>query len=159
MDFQRLAQAEYSAFHGFMTAYYREGEDKETPQAEIDTFIQYLFDKIATEEIHGALAYTDLQLMGVVLWMNDTSDSSFSQMPGYGTILEMGVLPAYRKMGYGRQIAVYAEQQMIKDKVKGYYLCAYGPSQQFWESCGYVATGKLAFNGLPLYEKPLSQLL
>ena len=145
-----LEQEHYGAFHSLMTAYYREGEDVQTPQEELDAFIGMLFDLCMKGTIGGAVAM-DGEAAGFVLYGFDTEGFPFSNKPGYGTILEIGLLPAARLAGAGRALAEYAERELACER---YYVCAYGPAERFWEKCRYRDTGVIAKNGLKIFEKP-----
>lgn len=149
MKYVPIIKTDYALFHQLLNRYYREGEDAETPQEEIDSFIQYLFDLCVREKISGCIAYENVPV-GFVLWNIDTPDGVFSNKPGYGTILEIGITHDHRGQGLGRQLAAYAESQM---EVTGCYVCAYGPAERFWEKCGYLDSGEIAQNGLKLYVK------
>lgn len=153
MKYIPIDETEYALFHELLNAYYRDGEDADTPQTEIDGFIQLLFDLCTRERISGCIAWEDAP-MGFVLWNIDTPDGVFSNKPGYGTILEIGVSQAYRGRGIGGQLAAYAESQMA---VEEYYVCAYGPAERFWQKCGYHDSGEIAENGLKLFVKTVSE--
>ena len=45
MDYIEICENDYNAFHQLLSTYYREGEDADTPQEEIDTFIRFMFEK------------------------------------------------------------------------------------------------------------------
>ncbi len=150
MIFLPITQDRYDLFHSLLTEYYLEGEDAQTPQEELDAFIELLFDLCQKNTISGRIAFAG-SAVGFVLWGIDTVDFPFSNKPGYGTILEIGVIPSMRGDGLGRQLAQYAEEAMACEK---YYVCAYGPAERFWEKCHYRATGELAENGLKILQKP-----
>jgi ribosomal protein S18 acetylase RimI-like enzyme len=76
-------------------------------------------------------------------------------MPGFGTILEIGLIPSYRASGLGRNLVTYIENSLQKNKIAQCYVSAYGPAQKFWESCGYVENGSKASNGLPIMIKTI----
>ena len=88
--------------------------------------------------------------IGFVLWARDTEALPFSEISGAGTILEIGVIPAYRSSGLGSQIVLHAEKQIVSRGVTLCYVSAYGPAQEFWAKCGYVFNGSTASNGLPI---------
>ena len=88
--------------------------------------------------------------MGFVLWNVDSEDSPFSQKPGFGTILEIGVRKNVRRAGIGRKLVNLAEDLMRTDR---FYVCAYGPAQMFWSRLGYEFSGETAENGLPIMVK------
>ena len=85
----------YGDFHRLLTDYYRDGADAETPQETLDEFIEMLFGLCREGTIGGAMAY-ETAAVGFVLWGMDTEDFPFSNLPGYGTILEIGVVPTAR---------------------------------------------------------------
>lgn len=139
----------YVVFHELMNGYYRDGEDSETPQEEIDAFISYLFELCGDGRISGCIAWENVPV-GFVLWNVDSEDGVFSRKPGYGTILEIGVCPEARGRGIGRILSDFAQSQMGTDR---FYVCAYGPAEKFWEKCGYHFSGELAENGLKIMTK------
>lgn len=147
MHFISVTETEYSLFHRLLNDYYREGEDEQTPQSEIDGFIQLLFDLCNQKKIMGAVAFDDSPV-GFVLWNIDTPNGVFSQKPGYGTILEIGVSKEHRAKGFGIEIARYALSHM---RGMDHYVCAYGPAEAFWRKCGFQDSGETADNGLKIY--------
>ena len=149
MSLAAVNETDYAVFHKLLTAYYREGEDAETPQEQLNGFVQYLFDLCLAGKISGCIAY-DPAPVGFVLWNIDSADGLFSNKPGYGTILEIGVSRSARNHGLGKLLVDHAESGM---SVPNYYVCAYGPAERFWEKCGYVDSGELAENGLKLMVK------
>ncbi len=139
----------YELFHKLLLSYYREGEDASTPQEEIEEFICILHNLYNKGSISGCIAWEN-EPVGFALWQIDTSDGMFYQRLGWGTILEIGVLPEFRGLGYGQQLVCYAEKAM---QVKSYYICAYGKAEGFWKKCGYFDSGEIADNGLKVYVK------
>ena len=144
-----ITQDQYDVFHNQLTGYYRDGEDAQTPQEELDAFIRLLFDLCQKNVISGGIAY-EQDPVGVVLWGMDTTDFPFSNKPGYGTILEIGMMPSMRGMGRGSLLVEYAERALACDK---FYVCAYGPAEKFWQKCGYRDTREIGENGLKIFEK------
>lgn len=149
--FKPITAEDYPQFHKLLCAYYRDGEDTATEQAELDGFIRYLFDLCLEKRIFGVLATTDSPV-GFVLWMIDDG-SLFSNLPSCGTILEIGVVDRYRKNGLGRKLVNHAERQLMARGTTSFYVCAYDPAKDFWTRCGYQDTGKVAENGLNIFEK------
>lgn len=149
MEFISVAAVAYDLFHDLLNEYYREGEDAETPQTEIDGFIQYLFGLCQSGKISGSICFEEIPV-GFVLWNIDRLDGPFCNKPGFGTILEIGVSPDNRGTGIGRKLVDLAESRM---NTKQFYVCAYGPAQRFWSRCGYESSGETAENGLPIMVK------
>ena len=155
MEYIEIREDDYSAFHELASAYYRDGEDADTPQEEIDAFIRFLFDKIVNHEINGYVAKNGNAYVGFALWAVDTDGFEFSEIPGFGTILEIGFIPSYRSKGNGKELVLYIETCLCKKDIKNCYVSAYGPAQKFWSHCGYAENGKTASNGLPLMIKSI----
>ena len=149
MEFLDIQDVSYDIFHGLLNEYYREGEDADTPQAEIEAFIKYLHELCHSGKISGAVC-VDEKPVGFVLWNLDVADGAFSNKPGFGTILEIGVSGSARKAGIGRKLVELAESRMDTDR---FYICAYGQAQDFWSRCGYAPSGETAENGLPIMTK------
>ena len=153
MNYFEMSAKDYDIFHQLANAYYREGEDADTAQEEIDSFIGFLFEKVVKCEIKGCFVKDESFYIGFALWALDTKDFEFSEMPGLGTILEIGLIPEYRSSGKGKEFVAYIERNLQKEGVKQCYVSAYGPAQSFWKRCGYVENGKKASNGLPILIK------
>lgn len=156
MNYEKIGNNNYNLFHQLLEDYYRDGEDADTPQSELDDFIQMLFGMILEHKIEGCFAKNGGIPIGFVLWALDTEALPFSEIIGAGTILEIGVIPAYRSSGFGYQIVLYAEKQIISRGVSLCYVSAYGPAQEFWAKCGYVFNDSTASNGLPIMIKEIS---
>ena len=149
MMMQPITQVQYDVFRNLLTGYYREGEDARTPQAELDAFIDLMFELCRKNVISGGIAYQG-DPIGFVLWGMDTADFPFSNKPGFGTILEIGMIPSMRGRGLGGQLVEYAERALGCDD---YDICAYGPAERFWQKRGYADTGEIAENGLKILAK------
>ena len=157
MDYVDICKNEYSAFHQLLSAYYRDGEDSTTPQAEIDAFVQYLFEKVLAQDVAGCLVKDDEAYVGFALWGVDTEEFPFHEICGYGVILEIGFLPDYRAKGNGQKLVSHIEENLRKRDVSSCYVSAYGPAKAFWRSCGYAENGQKAQNGLPIMTKSILQ--
>mgnify|MGYP003413633594 FL=1 len=156
MEYVKISEHDYSEFYGLANSYYREGEDENTPQEIIDSFVRMMFDKVINNEIFGCFVKDENKYIGFVLWAVDTEDFAFCEMPGFGTILEIGLTPTYRASGLGKNLVTYVENSLKQNKIAQCYVSAYGPAQRFWTSCGYVENGKVASNGLPIMVKTIS---
>ena len=155
MRYIAIQEQEYDRFWALANGYYREGEDADTPQEEMDAFIRFLFDKVTAGELAGCFAVENEKTVGFALWALDTEAFAFSEMPGLGTIAEIGLLPDFRGQGQGRLLAAFAESQLRERGMAQCYVSAYGPAQKFWRSCGYQESGKTGGSGLPIFIKDL----
>lgn len=140
---------DYEVFLSLLIPYYREGEDAETPREELEAFARYLYGLLEQGTISGGILY-GAKPVGFALWALDTDELPFSNKPGWGTILEIGILPDFRGKGYGGQLVSLAES-CLGDGPK--YICAYGPAENFWKKCGYRESGETAQNGLKIFVK------
>ena len=150
MEFMGITDADYPVFHELLNDYYREGEDEETPQEEVDSFIRLLFDQVTVGKIDGCIVREGGRNIGFALWAIDTEDFGFSEIPGLGTVLEIGIAGPYRASGRGRKLLSYIEKKLSDRGVAKYYVSAYGPAQAFWTKCGFMDSGISAGNGLPI---------
>ena len=155
MDYIEIFEDDYSTFHELANAYYRDGEDADTSQEIIDSFIRLMFDKVINKEIYGCFVKDENKYIGFALWAVDTEDFAFSEMPGFGTILEIGLIPSYRSSGLGKNLVAFVENSLQSSNIVQCYVSAYGPAQKFWVSCGYVENGAKASNGLPIMIKTI----
>ena len=156
MDYIGIGENDYREFYELANAYQREGEDADTPQEEIDAFIRFLFDKVDNHEINGCIAKDGCACVGFALWGVDAEGFEFSEIPGFGTILEIGFIPSYRAKGNGKELVSYIESRFSQKGINNCYVSAYGPAQKFWSNCGYVENGKVASSGLPIMVKSIS---
>ena len=156
MTYTEINLKDYEAFHKLVDGYYREGEDENTPQEVMDSFIHMMFDKVTGREIDGCFAKDGNTYIGFALWAVDTEDFAFRQMPGFGTILEIGLIPSYRSSGLGRELVTRIEANLRERGITQCYVSAYGPAQKFWAACGYTENGKKASNGLPIMVKTIA---
>ena len=155
MEYFEICENHYEVFHKLANDYYREGEDEKTPQAEIDAFIGLLFKMVFHKEINGCIVKDGKSFIGFALWAVDTVDFAFSQLPGYGTILEIGIVPSRRGFGLGKEQVCRIEEYFRFRNIKQCYVSAYVPAQRFWTSCGYAENGQKAASGLPIMVKTI----
>jgi len=155
MDYTEISKNDYGVFHTLTEAYYREGEDADTPQEDIDAFIAFLFEKVTDRTVNGCFVKKDGEYIGFALWAVDTADFEFSEMPDCGTIMEIGIVKQYRSSGLGKQLVSHVEKRLLEKGIKKCYVSAYGPAQGFWSHCGYSKNGAQASNGLPIMVKKL----
>jgi ribosomal protein S18 acetylase RimI-like enzyme len=155
LEFIDVEEINYQTFHDLLLEYYRDAEDADTEQGVIDDFINRLYDRIVHNNIKGKIVSLDQEYIGFVVWMIDQKNRDFSEIPGYGVILEIGLKKNYRKQGFGQKIVQFAEKKMISEGIDGLYIEAYGPAVSFWTKCGYENSGKTASNELPIFMKQL----
>lgn len=152
-SFTGIAEADRAAFFRLLEAYYREGEDADTPQEELEGFIGLLFSMLISKKIEGCFLMENGREAGFALFAPDTEDFDFSELPGCGTVLEIGIEKPFRNKGFGAALVNYAEDRLREMGAARFYVSAYGPARAFWARMGYKETGSAASNGLPLMIK------
>lgn len=157
MTFTEINVNDFSVFHELMNDYYREGEDEGTEQEVIDSFIKLLFDKVVSREIDGCFIKENDEALGFALWAVDREGFEFSEMPGYGTVLEIGIVKQYRNCGYGVKLMSHIVERLLEKGIRDCYVSAYGPAQAFWSRCGFEDSGRTAGNGLPIMIKSINK--
>lgn len=153
IEYRAITRDDYSIFWKLLNAYYRDGEDADTEQAVLDGFIKDLFSLVMENKIEGCFLRLNGAVVGFALWMIDAPDGIFSEIPGYGTFLEIGIRPSFRGNGYGYQTVTHIEQQMKQAGVEHFYVSVYPLADGFWTKCGYVKTEDIASNDLCIYKK------
>lgn len=94
-----------------------------------------------------ALCYDNGVCAGFVCFQVDSEQSDWCKRPGWGLIREFRVAPEFRRRGYGRLLAEYAEQK-LREKTDRLYLTAHDEDAlRFWTACGFTATGERNENG------------
>ena len=156
MDYIKISENDYEVFHSLLNDYYRDGEDENTPQEMIDSFIKTIFDKIIACEYKGYLAKVGSEVIGFSIWAFDDENFEYSEIKGFGTIMEIGFVKSYRGKGFGKAFTLFIESEMRKKNINKAYVSAFGPALKFWQSCGYKENGKIADNGLPIMVKNLA---
>lgn len=90
--------------------------------------VRLMFDKVINKEIYGCLVKDQDKYIGFALWAVDSEGFEFSELPGFGTILEIGLIPSYRFGGLGKKLVTYVENNLQKNKIAQCYVSAYGPA-------------------------------
>ena len=155
MEFLAMQPQDRADFRRLAVEYYRDGEDAGTPLETITAFIDSLFELVLTGTIGGCLAVEEENAVGFALFGMDTVDFPFSQKPGLGTSLEIGLTPASRGAGQGLALVRFIEDRLRKLGAEKCYVSAYGPAEGFWARCGYEKTEQTAQNGLPIFVKSI----
>ena len=156
MEFVKFQKNDYSSFHELANSYYREGEDENTEQDVIDSFVRMLFDMAIEKKIFACFLKDEGSYIGFALWAIDNEGFEFSEKPGLGTIMEIGISAPFRSSGYGKSLVSYIEGSLKENGISECYVSAYGPAKKFWTSCGYRENGERAENGLDIMVKTIA---
>ncbi len=100
-----------------------------------------------------ALCRADGVCAGFVCFQVDSPESDWCKRPGWGLIREFRIAPEFRRRGWGKALAAYAEQELRK-KTDRLYLTAHDAAAVvFWTACGFTCTGERNENGTYTMEK------
>lgn len=89
---------------------------------------------------------------GFSVFQIDSPESDWCKRPGWGFIREFYVVPAFRKMGVGKRLAEYTEQELRTMGAEQLYLTS-TEAVPFWQRCGWRLTDTLCSNGQYILEK------
>lgn len=122
-----------------------------------DNKVEKLCSEIAESSISGIIPLDilllDGKMVGFVCYQIDTPHSDWCEREGWGFIREIYVNQALRGNGLGTKLVTHAEKILYTKEVEHIYLTS-DESGGFWNSCGYMNTGKVSdINHDPIYEK------
>lgn len=106
------------------------------------------------------LCFSEDRAVGFVYGKVDREGDMGFIRPGYGYVMELYVIPEYRRRGIGRLMTEKLEDHFAGLCAKGIYLTADPVTgKPFWEAMGYICTGERSpENGLYFYEKQTAVL-
>lgn len=135
-----------------MLDYYRVSDPDES-DAMLEAYADTLLELLDAEVLDCRLALEDSTPIGFTIFTKDRKGTDFTELPGYGTIMELFVLPEYRHKGIGTHMVEEAEALLRQKNILGCYICAHESSAPFWAKLGYADSGEKGTNDLPLWIK------
>ncbi len=135
-------------------------ESDEEFQSESDDKIKsWLLDRIhiqgQRDNMHFECVFADDQLIGFVFYAIDIGGIKGLIDAGYGYIMEMYVIPKYRKRAYGTKMYEHVSKTLKEEGALHTYLTPDSKSGvPFWIKMGFVDSGKIdPDNKMPIYIK------
>ena len=117
------------------------------PEAVIRGKLSDYIDSMCQRKIiRVSMALDGDQPVGFSVYQIDTPESDWCLRPGWGFIREYYIVPPCRKLGLGKILAEYTEQELKRMGAAGLYLTSTG-AVPFWEKCGWTVTGDMTENG------------
>ena len=90
---------------------------------------------------------------GFAVYQVDSPEADWCKRPGWGLIREFCIFPEFRRKGYGKALADYAEERLF-ERTDRLYLTAHDEGAgAFWTACGFTDTGEDDSNGCRIFEK------
>ena len=103
--------------------------------------------KDITQSVEAGITFLDFLILdgnaiGFISYQIDSLKSDWCEKEGYGCIREMFVSADQRGKGYGRSLAIHAENELQKLSVPYVYLTT-DDNKDFWTKIGYRDTGEI----------------
>lgn len=117
--------------------------------------IRELYALTMADKVRARLCRLGAKPIGFITYMRDVEDAPFSQLPGHGTILNVGLTEAMRGQALSDKLIAYAEDDLRLSRVDGLYVTATKELIPFWQKHGYEKTNRLSTDYLPLLVKPV----
>jgi len=146
------------AFFPMMKWYYtRETIASANNQDAIEKYVDNIYHLLENGKLLGSIAYDENIPVGIVIYRIDREkeETSYSVLPGYGSIVNIGLIDAYRHRGLGNEIVAYVESVLKEKGVKNMYVCSSGPSDKFWKENKFSFNGKASPSGQSILEKEI----
>lgn len=135
-----------------MSAYMNEldcGIPEEIIRGKLSDFIDTQFD---ARIIRIDLGIESERIAGFSVYQIDKPESDWCKRPGWGFIREFYIVPAFRKSGLGRALALHTEETLRTMGAERLYLTS-DSAIPFWRSCGWRLSEEICSNDQPILEK------
>lgn len=156
-ELKRVTEDNAEIFHSLMADYARELDKNQGRNTDGEILKKWADSIIAKqgEDRFLRLCILGDRAAGFVYGKVDREGDMGFIRPGYGYVMELYVIPEYRRRGLGRVMAERLEDFFAGRCTDGVYLTADPVTgKPFWEAMGYICTGERSpENGQYFYEK------
>lgn len=122
--------------------YWKFVTNNKVTEEQIESCQNYILKQVFQNEVFMSLAIFDDKVIGFSIFQIDNGNSDWNKYTGYGFIREFYILPNYRKMGFGKELANFTIQHLFSVGAKNIYLDTHKSAKDFWAKCGFISTGK-----------------
>lgn len=122
--------------------YWKFVTNNKVTEEQIESCQNYILKQVFQNEVFMSLAIFDDKVIGFSIFQIDNGNSDWNKYTGYGFIREFYILPNYRKMGFGKELANFTIQHLFSVGAKNIYLDTHTSAKDFWIKCGFISTGK-----------------
>ena len=130
-------------FISMLTTYFVDDLGQAFKQETMNKICDIILEKVNTGVTFLNILEIDTQLCGFILYQVDVPESDWCKRPGWGFIRETYINRDSRGSGYGKLLALSAEDELIKHGVDKIYLDASSQALEFWAKCGFNDTAEL----------------
>ncbi len=136
-------------------------KDLDEQKASEETIKKWLIARVGIQgqrsDMHFECVFDNDYLIGFIFYAIDLGGIKGILEPGLGYIMEMYVIPEYRRKGYGTNIYEHVKEMLLEDGAVDAYLT---PDSNlgipFWKNIGFIDSGKFdPDNKMPIYVKKL----
>ena len=136
-------EPDYTAFKEMFGEYFLNDFNIELTEKELENICREITQKVKENILFLDLLMLNNSAKGFIIYQIDSPSSDWCEKEGYGFIRELFIAADFRKKGYGKDLAVYAENKLWDLSVPYIYLTAY-ESKNFWIKTGYQDSGEVS---------------
>lgn len=139
MTVRPIFECDYAAFEKLFCDYYTELDCEDDP---LHLFSEYLLPDLKAGLFNVALAETDGQTVGFIIYQIDDILNDWNFKEGCGDVRELYVVPDYRRRGAGTALLKFAESELTTDGADEIYTLPTEESEAFFIKRGYGDIGE-----------------
>lgn len=132
----------YAAFKEMVGVCFNKDYKIPLTEQQLEELCQEILQLVDKRIVFLDLLFVENMAKGFVCYQVDTPQSDWCEKETWGCIRELYVADDVRKKGYGRGLAVHAENKLKALSVPNIYLTS-DDSMDFWVNIGYRDTGKI----------------
>lgn len=160
LTFTRITGENRSELHRLMQQYAREldeHQNRTTDPCALGRWTDRIIEKQDEPAIALSLCYVQSSVIGFLFGRIDSPEDKGCKKAGFGCVMELYVLPEYRRAGYGREMFLHLQAMFRTRGARRMYLAADPVTgKPFWEAMGFVGTGEISpENGQAVCEKAI----
>lgn len=137
--------------------------DMEVENATDDEIASWLIGRVQIQgqkdTMHFELIFNNDILVGFVMYAIDLGGIKGIIEPGYGYIMELYIMPDFRRKGIATKVFVHIQDTLKNQGARRMYLTPDSASGvPFWQGVGFSDCGKIdPDNKMPIYLKDISE--
>ncbi len=160
LTFTRITGENRSELHRLMQQYASEldeHQNRTTDPCALGRWTDRIIEKQDEPAIALSLCYVQSSVIGFLFGRIDSPEDKGCKKAGFGCVMELYVLPEYRRAGYGREMFLHLQAMFRTRGARRMYLAADPVTgKPFWEAMGFVGTGEISpENGQAVCEKAI----
>ena len=139
MTVRPILESDYAAFEKLFCDYYTELDCEDDP---LHLFSEYLLPDLKAGLFNVAMAETDGQTVGFIIYQIDDILNDWNFKEGCGDVRELYVAPDYRRRGAGTALLKFADSALTPAGADEVYTLPTEESEAFFIKRGYEDIGE-----------------